>query len=220
MLDRWLADRAYYRVALTDPGTDNPDQRIAEDLRMFVDNTLALGLGLMRSVVTLFSFIVVLWGLSGPVDAASASRSPATWSGWRCSTRVVGTALAHFVGRPLIPLNFQQQRVEADFRYALVRLRDNAEGIALYGGEADEKRGLLDALRRVIEQLVGHHGRHQAADLLHRRLFPGRGGLPLRRRRPGLFRRPHPARRADPDRRAPSARCRGRCPGSSTTTPA
>ncbi len=57
--------------------------------------------------------------------------------------RVVGTALAHLVGRPLIRLNFQQQRVEADFRYALVRLRDNAEGIALYGGEADEKRGLL-----------------------------------------------------------------------------
>ena len=67
VLDRWLADRAYYRVALTDPGTDNPDQRIADDLRMFVDNTLALGLGLMRSVVTLASFIVVLWGLSGPL---------------------------------------------------------------------------------------------------------------------------------------------------------
>ena len=66
VLDRWLADRAYYRIALTDPGTDNPDQRVAEDLRMFVDNTLALGLGLMRSVVTLFSFILVLWGLSGP----------------------------------------------------------------------------------------------------------------------------------------------------------
>ena len=85
-LDGWLADRAYYRIALTDAGTDNPDQRVAEDLRIFVDNTLDLGLGLMRSVVTLLSFILVLWGLSGPLDRASASRSPATWCGWRSST--------------------------------------------------------------------------------------------------------------------------------------
>ena len=149
-MDRWLADRAYYRIALTDPGTDNPDQRIAEDLRMFVDNTLALGLGLMRSVVTLFSFILVLWGLSGPATLFGIE-IPGYMVWVALAYAVVGTVLAHWVGRALIPLNFNQQRVEADFRYALVRLRDNAEGIALYGGEADEKRGLVHRFQALIE---------------------------------------------------------------------
>ncbi len=142
-LDRWLGQRAYYRVALTDPGTDNPDQRIAEDIRLFVDNTLALGLGLMRSVVTLFSFVVVLWSLSGPLQVFGVN-IPGYMVWVAIVYAVVGTTLAHLIGRRLIPLNFEQQRVEADFRYALMRLRENAEGVALYGGEADEKRGLVD----------------------------------------------------------------------------
>jgi vitamin B12/bleomycin/antimicrobial peptide transport system ATP-binding/permease protein len=150
VLDRWLADRAYYRIALTDPGTDNPDQRVAEDLRMFVDNTLSLGLGLMRSVVSLFSFILVLWGLSGPATLFGIE-IPGYMVWVALAYAVVGTVLAHWVGRALIPLNFNQQRVEADFRYALVRLRDNAEGIALYGGEADEKRGLVQRFQALIE---------------------------------------------------------------------
>ena len=141
VLDRWLADRAYYRVALTDPGTDNPDQRIAEDLRMFVDNTLALGLGLMRSVVTLASFVVVLWGLSGPLTVLGID-IPGYMVWVALLYALAGTGLAHLIGRSLIRLNFAQQRVEADFRFALVRLRENVEGVALYGGEADEKRGL------------------------------------------------------------------------------
>jgi len=140
-LDRWLADRAYYRIALTDPATDNPDQRIADDIRLFVDDTLSLGLGLMNSVVTLVSFIVVLWGLSGPLEVLGVSiPGYMVWVALLYS--VVGTWIAHLIGRPLIRLNFLQQRVEADFRYALVRLRDNVEGVALHGGEADEKRGL------------------------------------------------------------------------------
>ncbi|TDH62887.1 ABC transporter ATP-binding protein/permease [Dankookia rubra] len=150
VLDRWLADRAYYRIALTDPGTDNPDQRVAEDLRMFVDNTLALGLGLMRSVVSLFSFILVLWGLSGPATLFGIE-IPGYMVWVALVYAVVGTVLAHWVGRALIPLNFNQQRVEADFRYALVRLRDNAEGIALYGGEVDERRGLVQRFQALIE---------------------------------------------------------------------
>ncbi|MBL6455102.1 ABC transporter ATP-binding protein/permease [Belnapia sp. T6] len=149
VLDRWLADRAYYRVALTDAETDNPDQRIAEDLRYFVDNTLALGLGLMRSVVTLFSFVLVLWGLSGPATILGIT-IPGYMVWVALLYALAGTGLAHLVGRSLIRLNFQQQRVEADFRYALVRLRDNAEGVALYGGEADEKRGLQDRFGALI----------------------------------------------------------------------
>ena len=149
-LDRWMADRTYYRIALTDPGTDNPDQRIAEDIRMFVDETLILGLGLMRSTVTLFSFIFVLWGLSGPLTVLGLD-IPGYMVWVALAYAVLGTWLAHLIGRRLIGLNYNQQRVEADFRYALVRLRENAEGVALYGGEAGEKRGLVARFHALVE---------------------------------------------------------------------
>jgi putative ATP-binding cassette transporter len=145
----WLADRAYYRIALTDPNTDNPDQRIADDIRLFVDETLALGLGLMNSVVTLFSFIFVLWSLSGPLEVLGVS-IPGYMVWVAILYSVLGTWIAHLIGRPLIRLNFLQQRLEADFRYALVRVRDNVEGVALYGGEADEKRGLQERFRALM----------------------------------------------------------------------
>jgi vitamin B12/bleomycin/antimicrobial peptide transport system ATP-binding/permease protein len=148
-LEGWLADRAYYRVALTDAGTDNPDQRIAEDLRMFVDVTLDLGLGLMRSVVTLLSFILVLWGLSGPLTVLGVTL-PGYMVWVALLYAAAGTWFAHLIGRRLVGLNFTRQRVEADFRYALVRLRDNVEGVALHAGEADEKRGLLDRFGALV----------------------------------------------------------------------
>ena len=148
-LDGWLADRAYYRIALADAGTDNPDQRIAEDLRLFVDGTLGLGLGLMRSVVTLLSFVLVLWGLSGALEVFGVS-VPGYMVWAALVYAVLGTGLTHLIGRRLIGLNFARQRAEADFRYALVRLRDNVEGVALHAGEADEKRGLLDRFGALV----------------------------------------------------------------------
>jgi putative ATP-binding cassette transporter len=135
---------------LTDPETDNPDQRIAEDARMFVAQTLGLGLGLMRSVVTLASFVVVLWSLSGPMTVFGIT-IPGYMVWVALVYAVLGTWLAHLIGRPLIRLNFNQQKVEADFRYALVRFRENVEGIALHGGEADEKRGLTTRFRALME---------------------------------------------------------------------
>jgi putative ATP-binding cassette transporter len=149
-LGEWMADRAYYRMALTDATTDNPDQRIADDIRMFVGDTLGLSLGLLNSLVTLFSFVFVLWSLSGPVEVLGVS-IPGYMVWVALLYAVVGTWLAHLIGRPLIRLNFLQQRVEADFRYALVRVRDNVEGIALHGGEADETRGLRARFGRLAE---------------------------------------------------------------------
>ena len=149
-LTQWLEGRAYYRMALTDPVTDNPDQRIAEDARLFVSDTLALGLGLMRSVVTLASFVLVLWSLSGAITVFGVE-IPGYMVWVALVYAVVGTWLAHLIGRPLIALNFNQQKVEADFRYALVRFRENVEGIALHGGEADEKRGLTQRFRALME---------------------------------------------------------------------
>ncbi len=150
-LDNWMDARAYYRVALTDPGTDNPDQRIAEDIRAFVDDTLVLGFGMLRNVVTLVSFVAVLWGLSGAMTLFGISvPGYLVWVALVYS--IIGTAFAHWIGRRLIPLNFNQQKVEADFRFALVRLRENTEGVALYGGEAEEKAGLV----RRFNALVGN----------------------------------------------------------------
>jgi len=140
-LAAWLAQRAYYRIALTNAGTDNPDQRIAEDIRLFVDDTLTLGLGLMRSVVSLFSFIFVLWALSGPLEVLGIS-IPGYMVWVALVYAVLGTWAAHLIGRKLTGLNFFQQKAEADFRFALMRLRENAEGVALHGGEAEEKASL------------------------------------------------------------------------------
>ena len=140
-LDGWLGQRSYYRMQLTDRGTDNPDQRIADDLRLFVARTLSLGLGLMSAVVTLVSFIGILWGLSGELTIPLGEGS-ITVPGYMVWVALIyaalGTWLTHRIGRPLVGLNFQQERLEADFRYALVRFRENTEAIALYGGEDDE----------------------------------------------------------------------------------
>jgi len=145
-LTEWLGERMYYRLQLTDRGTDNPDQRISEDLRLFVDMTLSLTLGLMRSVVTLVSFTGILWGLSGPLQFALGG-SQWTVPGYLVWVALIyaiaGTWLTHLIGRPLVGLNYDQQRYEADLRYALVRFRENAEGVALYRGEADEKRNFV-----------------------------------------------------------------------------
>jgi putative ATP-binding cassette transporter len=152
-LDEWLADRAYYRISLaTDRaaiGTDNPDQRIAEDLRDFVDSTLTLVNSLISNVVTLFSFLGILWGLSGSVTLLGVA-IPGYMVWVAIVYAGIGTWLTHLVGRPLALLNFRQQRVEADFRYALVRFRENVEGIALYGGEREERGVLRERFGHVV----------------------------------------------------------------------
>lgn len=152
-LDQWLADRAYYRISLagdkTALGTDNPDQRIAEDLRDFVQTTLSLGVDFLSNIVTFVSFVSILWGLSGQITLWGVT-IPGYMVWVALIYAMIGTWLTHLVGRPLIALRFRQQRVEADFRYALVRLRENVEGVALYGGEAEEKGNLLDRFHSVI----------------------------------------------------------------------
>jgi len=152
-LNEWLDGRMYYRLQLTDRGTDNPDQRIAEDLRLFADLTLIYTLDLLSTVVTLVSFVGILWGLSGPlafVLAGTPFEVPGYLVWIALIYAVIGTWLTHRIGRPLIKLHYDQQRFEADLRYSLVRFRENAEGIALYHGEADEKRNFVDRFRGVM----------------------------------------------------------------------
>ena len=143
----WLRERSYYRMRLADTGTDNPDQRIADDLRLFVEQSLGLSLGLLRQIVTLASFVAILWGLSGSFafTVGGVSLALPGYMVWAAlAYAIAGTWLTHWIGKPLSRLNFSQQRYEADFRYSLVRVRESAEGIALYGGEGDEARRLSE----------------------------------------------------------------------------
>lgn len=141
----WLANRVYYRMELKDYGTDNPEQRIQDDVRDFTSTTLSLTVGLLREVVTLFSFLTILWTLSGPLTFAVTGRTVTipgymVWVAFLYA--LIGSWVVHKIGHPLIRVNFDQQRYEADFRYRMVRIRENAESVALYGGERDESRGL------------------------------------------------------------------------------
>src|SRR6266566_375863 len=150
----WLRERAYYRLQLLDHGTDNPDQRIAEDLRLFVDYTLTLGLGLLSAVVTLLSFIGILWTLSGALELAGVS-IPGYMVWVAILYAGAGSLLTHTIGKPLIGLQFNQQRYEADYRFSLVRLRENAEGVALYRGENEELGNFRKRFASVIANWWG-----------------------------------------------------------------
>jgi putative ATP-binding cassette transporter len=141
-LDGWLGDRAYYHMQLDQTATDNPDQRIADDLQMFTDYSLTLVLGLLNAVVTLFSFLFILWALSGILSIPLGGGAHLDVPGYLVITAflyaVVGTWLTRWIGRPLSRLLFDQQRYEADFRFSLVRLRENAESVAMSRGEPCE----------------------------------------------------------------------------------
>jgi putative ATP-binding cassette transporter len=139
-LAHWFDDRGYYRIELQRK-VDNADQRIAEDLRQICDYTMVLLLGFISAVATLISFIFILWQLSGPLSLAPIGIDiviPGYMAIAALLYALIGTVLAHFVGRRLIDLNFMKQRYEANFRFGLVRVRENAEGIALYNGEQRE----------------------------------------------------------------------------------
>jgi vitamin B12/bleomycin/antimicrobial peptide transport system ATP-binding/permease protein len=152
-LRNWMTGRVFYRMELTSQGTDNPDQRIQEDLNNFPFQTLNLALDGMSNVVNLVSFVTILWGLSGAISFVLAGLH-ITIPGYMlwCALlyAIVGTVIMHLIGRRLASLFFTQQRFEADFRYSLVRVRENAEGIALYGGEEDEHARLSDSFGRVF----------------------------------------------------------------------
>jgi vitamin B12/bleomycin/antimicrobial peptide transport system ATP-binding/permease protein len=152
-LDHWLGAGNHYRMQLLGDAADNPDQRIAEDIKMFVDRTLSITVGLLGAVVTLASFVTILWTLSAiaPLRLFGATFTIPGYLVWAALLyALVGTMLTHFVGWPLVTLNFRQQRFEADFRFNLVRVRENSEQIALLGGETAESEHLLDRFGRVV----------------------------------------------------------------------
>jgi putative ATP-binding cassette transporter len=151
-LDTWLDASAYYRLQLQDGGTDNPDQRISDDLNRFTTQTISLAIGtqgFLNAGVTLVSFLGMLWSLSGDVTLIGIT-IPGYMVWFALIYAVGGTWLTFKIGRPLVSLNFAQQRFEADFRFSMMRLRENAESVALYGGERRERRTFLDRFVLVV----------------------------------------------------------------------
>jgi putative ATP-binding cassette transporter len=157
LLEQWMGDKSHYLWQLTEKKTDNPDQRIAEDVREFVNNSLELSTGLLNQIVTFFSFIAILWTLSGPITV------PLGWGrsfvlpgymAWVCLLyAVAGTWITHAIGKPLIRLNYRQQLVEANFRFSLVRLRENGESVALCDGEKTEEENLKGTFEWVYSNI-------------------------------------------------------------------
>jgi putative ATP-binding cassette transporter len=154
----WLTNQSYYRIQLSHATTDNPDQRISDDLDRFATITLGLSLGLLSSLVTLASFIAILWTLSGALVIPfgdGAINIPGYMVFAALIYAIVGTLLTRWIGHPLIRLNFDQQRYEADFRFSMVRLRENAENVAFYGGEAREFETFKTRFVRIVENWWG-----------------------------------------------------------------
>lgn len=158
-LGRWLANQAFYRIELAryaaahGVGPDNPDQRIQQDLNLFTSQTISLSMGLLNALVTLVSFVGILWGLSGAFafEVGGSTYSVPGFMVWAAIAYCgVGSVISHYIGRPQIELNFKQERVEADFRHHLMRVREYSESIALDKGERVEKQQLSARFDKVL----------------------------------------------------------------------
>ncbi len=153
-LGEWLHNANHYRMQLQGDAADNPDQRITDDVKLFVDQTLNIGVGLLSAVVTLASFVVILWGLSAasPLHIFGSEFAIPGYLVWGALIYAIfGTALTQWIGSPLVNLDFRQQRFEADFRFNLVRVRENSEQIALLQGESAERQRLSERFGRVVD---------------------------------------------------------------------
>ena len=149
LVERWLAKQAYYRSQFVADSADNPDQRIQQDVESFVGSSLSLSMGLLDAVVSLFAFTIILWNLSGAL-ALFGWEIPRAMVFMVYLYVIVATVFALKIGRPLIRLNFLNEQFSANFRYALIRLREYGESIAFYRGEGVERGNLLARFASVI----------------------------------------------------------------------
>lgn len=157
-LGEWLSNANHYRMQLQGDAADNPDQRLTDDVKLFVDRTLNIGIGLLNSIVTLASFVVILWTLSSAAPLHLFGRDidiPGYMVWGALIYAALGTWLTHLIGWPLVGLDFRQQKYEADFRFNLVRVRENSEQIALLDGDAAERQRLLTRFGAVVENWLG-----------------------------------------------------------------
>lgn len=156
-LSRWLHEGTHYRMRTVGDPADNPDQRIAEDLELFTQRTIDLSIGLLNAVVTIASFVFILWMLSNeaPLTLFGYDVAIPGYLVWAALIyAALGTLITHLIGNVLAALNFSMQRYEADFRYHLVRVRENGEQIALLGGEPAEHARLNQRFARFFEYFM------------------------------------------------------------------
>lgn len=149
LVNDWLDGRAYHRSQFLDTRVDNPDQRIQEDIANFTQNTQDLAISGVNSTVSLVSFTIILWNLSGPIGIFGVE-IPRGMTFITYLYVLVASVIAFRIGRPLIRLNFLNERLSASFRYALIRLRDNSESVAFYRGEDTERATLSERFNVVI----------------------------------------------------------------------
>lgn len=149
LLGQWLGRQSYYRSQYLDTPVDNPDQRIQQDVATFVEMSLSLSMGVVNALVSTFAFTLILWNLSGPM-AVFGIEVPRAMVFLVFAYVLIATVFAIRIGRPLIPLNFLNERYNADYRYALVRLREYSESIAFYAGEKVEGALLRGRFAHVI----------------------------------------------------------------------
>ncbi|MBV9314997.1 MAG: ABC transporter ATP-binding protein/permease [Pseudonocardia sp.] len=149
VLDDWLTGRAYYRGRFVTAPVDNPDQRIQHDITLFASESASLGFGTVKSALSIVSFTIVLWELSGPLTVFG-TQIPRAMTFFTYLYVIVASVIAFRIGRPLIRLSFRNEGLAASYRYALVRLRDNAENVAFYRGEQVEKANLMNRFGTLI----------------------------------------------------------------------
>ena len=157
-LARWMHGQVYYRLQVLRSDTDNPDQRISEDINQFVSLTLTLLVGILKQLTTLGAFAVVLWNLSGAITVPVGGTEFIIYGYMFWLSLLysgLGTYFVHLVGKKLIRLNFDQQRYEADFRFSMMRVRENSESIAFYRGEMAEGVGFKERFANVIKNYWG-----------------------------------------------------------------
>ena len=153
-IDIWLQNKTYYNLQMFGKDTDNPDQRISEDVRQFVEMTLSFGIGILKAFCTFASFVVILYNLSGSLSFTFMGK---TWTinGYMLWASllysVIGTYITHLVGRKLVKINFIQQKYEADFRFSMIRLRESAESVAFYRGEAQEGKVFKNRFKLLLD---------------------------------------------------------------------
>jgi putative ATP-binding cassette transporter len=157
-LQRWLSHPVFYRLELqAQLGTDNPDQRIQEDVQQFTADTVGLSLGLLDATVTLLSFIGILWSLSGGFSfslSGEAYNIPGFMVWMALVYALSGSLIGHFIGKSMASLNFAQQRYEADFRHHLMRVREYSEAIALDRGSDVERASLQVRFKQVLNNFM------------------------------------------------------------------
>ena len=152
MLEKWINNRAYYKSQYMSSNLDNPDQRIQQDIQSYVKTTLSLSTGVIDAVTSMISYTILLWGLAGPMTLLGVE-IPRAMVYLVFAYVIFTTLIAFWLGKPLIRLNFANEKLNANYRYSLIRVKEYAESIAFYAGEKVEKNLLYKQFRAVIQNM-------------------------------------------------------------------